>query len=65
MDVSPDKQNLDQVFAHTTYQIDFYQRDYKWKAEPVERLLDDVFYKFDENYARFADLDPKEVSAII
>lgn len=30
MDVSPDKQNLDQVFANTTYYIDFYQRQYKW-----------------------------------
>ena len=46
MDVSPDKQNLDQVFANTTYYIDFYQRQYKWDDVPVKRLLDDIFYKF-------------------
>ena len=46
MDVTPDKQNLDMVFANTTYYIDFYQRQYKWTVEPVNRLLDDIFYKF-------------------
>ena len=46
MDISPDKQNIDTLFASTTYYIDFYQRDYKWNKEPVERLLDDIFFKF-------------------
>jgi hypothetical protein len=61
MDISPDKQNIDRVFSNTTYYIDFYQRDYRWTAEPVLRLLDDVFHKFDEHYERLKekDLDPK------
>ena len=46
MDVSPINQNIDTLFSNTQYNIDFYQRDYKWSAEPVNRLLDDVFYKF-------------------
>lgn len=50
MDISPDKQNIDTLFANTQYNIDFYQRDYKWNHEPVKRLLDDVFYKFNEVY---------------
>lgn len=58
MDISPDKQNIDRVFASTTYYIDFYQRDYKWDKEPVERLLDDIFYKFDEIYDTKTDVDP-------
>ncbi len=58
MDISPDKQNLDQVFSNTAYYIDFYQRDYRWTDEPVTRLLDDIFYKFKERYARGGDLDP-------
>jgi uncharacterized protein with ParB-like and HNH nuclease domain len=58
MDISPDKQNIDQVFSHTAYYIDFYQRDYRWTDEPVLRLLDDVFYKFKEQYARSSELDP-------
>jgi uncharacterized protein with ParB-like and HNH nuclease domain len=58
MDISPDKQNIDQVFSNTAYYIDFYQRDYRWTDEPVTRLLDDIFYKFKERYARASELDP-------
>lgn len=60
MDISPDKQNIDTVFSNTTYHIDFYQRDYKWTAEPVERLLDDIFYKFNEEYEKHKSLDPSK-----
>ncbi len=64
MDISPDKQNIDQVFSNTAYYIDFYQRDYRWTEEPVRRLLDDIFFKFKEQYTRGHDLDPsKEVIA--
>jgi len=58
MEIQPDKQNLDRTFSTTVYFIDFYQRDYKWSEEPVKRLLDDVFYQFDEAYAKHASLDP-------
>lgn len=57
MDISPDKQNIDSVFSNTTYYIDFYQRQYKWNEEPVKRLLDDVFYRFNEEYKKFKDSD--------
>lgn len=58
MDITPDKQNIDRVFSNTTYHIDFYQRDYKWNAEPVRRLIDDIFYAFEETYVKHTDLDP-------
>jgi len=63
MDVQPDKQNIDKLFSNTTYFIDFYQRQYKWTDEPVKRLLDDVFYKFFEEYKKFKDfnLSPDQV----
>lgn len=57
MEIQPDKQNLDQTFSNTVYFIDFYQRDYKWTEEPVKRLLDDVFYQFEEVYAKHSDLE--------
>lgn len=60
MDISPDKQNIDRVFSNTAYYIDFYQRDYRWTDEPVLRLLDDVFFKFSEQYARTVDRDPSQ-----
>ncbi len=53
MDVQPDKQNIDKVFSNTTYYIDFYQRQYKWTKEPVETLLDDIFYRFEKEYEKY------------
>ena len=58
MDVVPDKQNVDKVFANTKFLIDFYQRDYRWTEEEITRLLDDVFFRFREHYLRLKDLDP-------
>lgn len=60
MDISPDKQNIDKVFSNTQYYIDFYQREYKWTQEPVKRLLDDIFYKFNEVYQHNSSLPPDE-----
>ena len=57
MDISPDKQNIDTVFSNTLYYIDFYQREYRWTEEPVSRLLDDLFYKFNETYSENHELD--------
>lgn len=62
MDIQPGKQNLDETFSTTVYYIDFYQRDYKWSAEPVQRLLDDIFYQFDEAYIKHSDLEPNKVN---
>lgn len=60
MDIQPDKQNIDQTFSTTVYFIDFYQRDYKWTEEPVKRLLDDVFYQFDEAFSKHSALEPNK-----
>ena len=64
MDISPDKQNIDGLFSNTMYYIDFYQRDYRWTDEPVKRLLDDLFYKFRDDYERLKDLDPSPETAV-
>lgn len=60
MEIQPEKQNIDQTFSTTVYFIDFYQRDYKWTEEPVKRLLDDVFYQFDESYKEHSALEPNK-----
>lgn len=57
MDISPDKQNIDRVFSNTRYYIDFYQRQYKWNEVPVKRLIDDIFYKFNQEYRTYKDSD--------
>jgi uncharacterized protein with ParB-like and HNH nuclease domain len=50
-------QNIDRVFSNTTYYIDFYQRQYKWNDAPVKRLLEDIFYKFDEEFKKHKESD--------
>lgn len=55
MEVLPNIQNIKEVFKGTVYYIDFYQRQYKWTAEPVKKLLSDIFYKFDSEYAAHKD----------
>lgn len=57
MDVQPANQNLNTLFGTETYYIDFYQRQYKWNKVPVERLLDDIFYKFNEEFLKYKDSD--------
>ncbi|SEA16511.1 Uncharacterized conserved protein, contains ParB-like and HNH nuclease domains [Desulfuromusa kysingii] len=57
MDISPFNQNIDHLFSSTVYHIDFYQRDYKWSEEPVKRLLNDIFYKFEESYLLHTSVD--------
>lgn len=64
MDVQPDKQSIDNLFSGTVYHIDFYQRDYKWNKVPVLRLLDDVFYPFNQSYSKYESIEPsKEATA--
>ena len=60
MEVNPEKQNINELFATTNYYIDFYQREYKWKDDEVKTLIADIFYHFAQSYAQHADLDPTE-----
>jgi len=62
MEVNPEKQNINRLFSTTNYHIDFYQREYKWKDDEVKRLIDDIFYHFEQSYAKHADLDPTEAN---
>lgn len=57
MDVNPGKENIDQIFGSTPFYIDFYQRQYKWNEAPVNRLLEDVFYKFNDEHRIYASSD--------
>jgi len=60
LEVNPEKQSINELFSTTAYHIDFYQREYKWKDDEVRRLIDDVFYQFEQSYEAHQDLDPTE-----
>jgi hypothetical protein len=65
MEIVPSKQNISELFASTSFHIDFYQREYQWTATDVQQLLDDIFYTFDQAYPENTSLDPnlKNVSS--
>ncbi|WP_213974489.1 DUF262 domain-containing protein [Tepidanaerobacter acetatoxydans] len=53
---------INQVFSHTKYYIDFYQREYKWKRPHIINLLDDIFYRFELEYKPTIDPTPENIN---
>ena len=51
MGLKPYDRKISEIFNHIQYDVDFYQRDYKWndklEYKPVSSLLKDIFYRFD------------------
>ncbi|MCK9363019.1 MAG: DUF262 domain-containing protein [Syntrophales bacterium] len=53
MGLNPYGRKISQIFNNVQYDVDFYQREYKWTDEgdkdykPVSSLLKDIFYRFD------------------
>lgn len=51
MGLKPYDRKISQIFNNIQYDVDFYQRDYKWNDDlfykPVSSLLKDIFYRFD------------------
>ena len=56
MGLKPQDKKISDVFKQIDYDIAFYQREYKWKDEgnikPIESLLNDIFYRFDDHYSK-------------
>jgi len=50
MDLNSKDQKIEELFGSTEFYIDFYQREYKWNKDTIKVLLDDIFFKFDNDY---------------
>lgn len=50
MNIQPNNQTVEKCLKQRTYYIDFYQREYVWKKDIVNILLDDIFFTFDLAY---------------
>lgn len=50
MNIQPNNQTVEKCLKQRTYSIDFYQREYVWKKETVNTLLDDIFFSFELAY---------------
>jgi uncharacterized protein with ParB-like and HNH nuclease domain len=51
MGLKPYDRVVSQIFNNVKYDVDFYQREYKWNDQleykPVSSMLKDIFYRFD------------------
>jgi len=69
MSLKPYDRKISQVFNNIQYDVDFYQREYKWndnlEHKPVSSLLRDIFYRFDlEKYNPNTDITPESIDKI-
>lgn len=61
MGIKPTHQCVETVFGEK-YQLDFYQREYKWGKAQIETLLSDIIYKFESDYKPDADPSVSSIS---
>jgi uncharacterized protein with ParB-like and HNH nuclease domain len=69
MGLKPYDRLVKDVFNGIQYDIDFYQRDYRWSDElewkPVSSLLKDIFYRFDlEKYNPNQEVTQESISKL-
>lgn len=63
MSINTKEQNINELFSiNKQYFIDFYQRDYQWRKEHVEKLLEDLFYRFSLEYRPDSDVSEEAIS---
>jgi uncharacterized protein with ParB-like and HNH nuclease domain len=63
MSITPKKNTIMEVFSiNKQYYLDFYQRDYQWKQTHVDKLIEDIFYRFDLEYSVDLDISPETIS---
>lgn len=63
MSINTKEQNINELFSiNRQYYIDFYQRDYQWRKEHIEKLLEDLFHRFSLEYRLDADVTEEAIS---
>ena len=54
MDLKPYDRTIKQIFNNIEYDIDFYQREYKWSDrldyKPITSILNDIYHPFEKEY---------------
>lgn len=69
MGLKPYDRKISQIFNNIQYDVDFYQREYKWSDEldykPVTSLLKDIFYRFElEKYNPQQEITPESIDKL-
>lgn len=65
MGLKPYDRTIKQIFTNTEYDIDFYQREYKWSDnlpyKPVISLIGDIYHPFEKEYNATLDIKPENI----
>jgi len=69
MGLKPYDKTISQIFNNIQYDVDFYQREYKWNDKlsykPVSSLIKDIFYRFDlEKYNPNQEIKPEYIASL-
>ena len=69
MGLKPYDRKISQIFNNIEYDVDFYQREYKWNDDldykPVSSLLKDIFYRFDlERYNPNQEINQESIDKL-
>lgn len=61
MAITPTQVTVEELFGNKKYDVDFYQREYKWNDDqqtykPIRSLMDDIFYRFELSYRPNKDI---------
>ena len=69
MGLKPYDRKISEIFNNIQYDVDFYQREYKWsdklEYKPVSSLLKDIFYRFDlEKYNPLQDISAESIDKL-
>ena len=69
MGLKPYDRKISQIFNNIQYDVDFYQREYKWNDDleykPVSSLLKDIFYRFDlEKYNPNQEINQESIDKL-
>jgi uncharacterized protein with ParB-like and HNH nuclease domain len=69
MGLKPYDRKISQIFNNIQYDVDFYQREYKWNDDleykPVSSLLKDIFYRFDlEKYNPYQEINQESIDKL-
>ena len=69
MGLKPNDRKISEIFNNIQYDVDFYQREYKWndklEYKPVSSLLKDIFYRFDlEKYNPNQEINQESIDKL-
>lgn len=61
----PNSLNLDELLLNKKYEVNYYQREYRWGEKQIEQLLSDLSGAFFDSYYSFSDNEKNDLGVIL